>query len=109
MKKQQLAMINDCGVRAAAIRVRAARLMAGLTQSQLSSITGVGPTTISNIEKGMQFPSRKVLQYFYHEHRLDFNFMMAGLYAALPGDVQERIFPFLSSEMQTWDQKHNSS
>lgn len=103
--KQKLAMSNDFGQEAAAIRVRAARNFAQLTQGQLAAKIGTRNTTISNIEKGMQFPSRPLLQYFFHEHRLDFNFMMGGLYAGLPGDVQELIFPLLADARREWDQR----
>lgn len=107
-QKQSLAMINDFSQEAAAIRARAARTFAGLNQGQLAEIIGTRNTTISNIEKGLQFPSRALLQYFFHEHRLDFNFMMAGLYATLPGDVQDRIFAHLEDARNEWDRRENS-
>lgn len=103
--KIRLAMTGDTSQKAASIRSKAARAVSGLSQTSLAQIVGTRNTTISNIEKGLQFPSRALLQYFYHEQRLDFNFMIAGLYAGLPGDVQDRLFPALEAAHSEWDQK----
>lgn len=105
-QKERLAHKGDMGIVACAIRLKAARLAAGLAQTQLASALGLKRTTnISNMEKAHSFPNREIMSYFWREHRIDFNFMMVGHYAQLPGDVQERIFPALEVANNEWDQK----
>lgn len=104
-EKEALARTGDMGIAACAIRLRAARHVASLTQTQLASALGWKRTTnISNMEKAHTYPNREVMSYFFREHRIDFNFLMSGHYAQLPGDVQERLFPALEVASNEWDQ-----
>jgi len=43
------------------IGIRSIRVKKGITQSQLAEITGLSPTSISQIEKGIKRPSTKNL------------------------------------------------
>lgn len=103
--KHALARTGDMGIAACAIRLKAARQAAGLTQTQLATALGLKRTTnISNMEKALTFPNREVMSYFFREHRIDFNFLMSGHYAQLPGDVQAALFPALEVASNEWDQ-----
>lgn len=98
-------MTGDFGVRAAAIRIKAARMAAGLpTQKALADALGFERTTnISNAEKGDQFPNREVMNWLFMEKRIDFNFLMGGQYNQLPEDVQDALFPALESVANEWE------
>ena len=109
-KKMKLAHTHDLGVTACAIRLRAARALTGLNQKELSSkLPWLSPTNLNNMEKGTSFPNRQIMEYYYREHRVDFNFLIGGLYAQLPGDVQERLFSALEVVNSEWDRKQNSN
>ncbi|MBT9383308.1 helix-turn-helix domain-containing protein [Pseudooceanicola sp. CBS1P-1] len=93
------------GVKASAIRVKAARYAAGFDrQSEFATRCGVSKTSYNNIEKGLQFPNRDVMRYLYRAHRIDFNFIMNGDFAQLPADVQASLFPALQRANDEWDQ-----
>ncbi len=49
-----------------------------------------------------------VVRFLYRQHRIDYNFILNGDFAQLPGDVQDRLFPFLVDATNAWDQKENS-
>ena len=107
--KIRLAYQNDMGLEACAVRLRAAYHVTGLkTHKQLAEACGVSKTVLSNAMNGLTYPNRDVLSYLYRAHRIDFNFMMIGLFAQLPGDVQAAIFPALELAKHEWDQKENS-
>lgn len=95
--KTDLARTGDESTEAAALRLRAARDAVGLSQIDLGNAVGRGKSAISNMEKARSFVSMDVMRYLFREHRIDFNFMMAGLYAQLPGDVQDRLFVALEA------------
>lgn len=80
---------------AVAVRMLAARKLAGLSQKDLSEKVGRRISNISNIERAKNLPGWGVMLYFHHSHRVDVNFLMTGAYAQLPGDVQEVLFPLL--------------
>lgn len=104
-EKQALARTGDMGIAACAIRLRAARHAADLSQTGLANALGLKRTTnISNMEKALTYPNREVMSYFFREHRIDFNFLMSGHYSQLPGDVQDRLFPALEVAGNEWDQ-----
>lgn len=92
MDKNTLAMAGRSDVIATAIRMKAARLAAGLSQDALADAMGQGISSISNIERARNFPGWPILIYFFEEHRVDLNFLVTGAYSQLPGDVQERLF-----------------
>ena len=108
LTKERLAMTRDSESKAAAIRLKAARLYTGLSQDDLGAMGGVKNAAISNIEKGRSFPGRPLMTYLFREHRIDFNFLIYGEFAQLPSDVQERLFPFLQSAHNEWDRVTNS-
>lgn len=108
--KQRLAHTGEIGLVACAIRLRAARLSINLTQLQLAQAIGAKRTTnISNMEQAITYPNRELMSFLWREHRIDFNFMMSGHYAQLPGDVQDRLFPALEVANNEWDQKEGLS
>ncbi len=109
-QKTALAHVNDMGLAATAVRLRAAFIVTGLNRHQdLASAAGISKTVLSNAMAGSTYPNRDVLKYLYRAHRIDFNFMMNGDFAQLPGDVQDRIFAALERANSEWDQREDSS
>ncbi|PTE19931.1 hypothetical protein C5F48_20290 [Cereibacter changlensis JA139] len=106
-QKIALAMTGDDSKKAQAIRLRAARHMIGLDQKTLGSEVGLKKTAISNMEMALSYPSLPVMRYLYRAHRVDFNFMMNGDFAQLPGDVQASLFPHLEDARREWDRKES--
>lgn len=96
MDKEALAMTNRDDLVAAAIRLRAAREAMDLSQEDVANAIDLSFSTVSNVERAKSFPSRKLMVYFFREHRIDFNFLIAGNYAQLPGDVLDRLWPALA-------------
>lgn len=106
--KTDLARTGDDSLDAAAARLRAAREVIGLSQEQLGEMVGKRKSAISNMEHARSFVSMDVMRYLFREHRIDFNFMIAGQYAQLPGDVQDRLFAALAALSSASDQASNS-
>ena len=107
--KIRLARVNDMGLEATAIRLRAAFHASGLAQHQdLANAAGVSKSVLSNAMAGGTYPNRDVMKYLYRAHRIDFNFLMNGDFSQLPGDVQERVFAALEVATSEWDQKEGS-
>lgn len=103
--RAKLARLNDMGLKACAIRLRAAQIATGLQAKQLASASGISKTVLSNAMAGDTYPNRDVMKYLYRAHRIDFNFLMNGDFAQLPGDVQAAIFPALEIASSEWDQR----
>lgn len=80
---------------AVAIRMKAARLVANLSQKELANAVDRQISNVSNVERAKNLPGWGIMLYFHHAHRIDVNFLMTGNYAQLPGDVQSEIFPHL--------------
>lgn len=95
--KVALARTGDFSKEAAAVRLRAARMAAGLSQEELGKAAGISKAAISNSEKALSFPGRSALIFLYQAHRIDLNFTMAGQFAQLPGDIQEALFSALAA------------
>lgn len=108
-QKERLARVNDMGLEAAAIRLRAARKSISMAQQDLARAAGIGKTTLNNAEAGLTYVGREVLSYLWRAHRIDFNFLMNGNFAQLPGDVQTALFPALEAATSEWDQREGSS
>jgi DNA-binding XRE family transcriptional regulator len=103
--KEKLAHKGDMGVKASAIRTKAARIASGFGKQQNFALAcGISKTSYNNIEKGIQFPNRDVMKFLYRAHRIDFNFIMNGDFAQLPSDVQESLFSALELANNEWDQ-----
>lgn len=92
MDKNSLAMSGDSDVVSTAIRMKAARLAAGMSQEAVADAMGQRVSSISNIERARNFPGWPILIYFFQQHRIDLNFLVTGVYSQLPGDVQDEIF-----------------
>lgn len=103
-QKEILARTRDASLEAAAARLLAARRVTGLTQAELGEFGGVKKAAIANAEKARAYPGRGVLLYLHREHRIDFNFMIAGEFVQLPQDVQERLFSALVETSKEADQ-----
>lgn len=108
-EKERLAHKNDTGLAACAIRLRAARSVAGLGSKDMAAECGVSKTVYSNAENGETYPNRDVMKHFYRAYRIDFNFLINGDFAQLPGDVQTRLFPALAAANDEWDRKERSN
>ena len=106
--KEALAHTGRMDAASCAIRLRAARIVSGLEQQELARLCGVTKSALANAEAGSSFPSRDVMRYLYRAHRIDFNFMLNGDFAQLPGDVQDRLFPALEVAGREWDRKERS-
>lgn len=108
-QKSKLARVNDMGLAATAIRLRAAFVVTGLGQHlELARAAGISKTVLSNAMAGTTYPNRDLMKYLYRAHRIDFNFLMNGDFSQLPGDVQDRLFPALIAAGNEWDQKEGS-
>ena len=107
-QKERLARLNDMGLEATAIRLRAARMAAGMSQKNLALACDMSNTVLNNAEMGLTAPNHKVMKYLYRAHRIDFNFLLNGDFAQLPGDVQSAIFASLEVATSEWDQKERS-
>ncbi|MDS9468191.1 hypothetical protein RGQ15_11500 [Paracoccus sp. MBLB3053] len=108
--KTKLAHLNDMGLAATAIRLRAAFLATGIPQLQeFARAAKISRTVLSNALSGSTYPNRDVMKYLYRSHRIDFNFIMNGDFSQLPGDVQEKLFPALEVAKNEWDQRESSS
>lgn len=109
-RRTSLARVNDMSLEATAIRLRAAFLVTGLEQHlHLARASGISKSVLSNAMAGASYPNRNVMKYLYRAHRIDFNFIMNGDFAQLPGDVQDRLFPALEAATNEWDQKVDSN
>jgi hypothetical protein len=103
--KQSLARIGDMGIEACAIRLRAALIFTGLRQMDMANEASISKSVLNNAIAGLTFPSRDVMAYLYRAHRIDFNFILHGDFAQLPGDLQERLFLALEAATSEWDRK----
>jgi transcriptional regulator with XRE-family HTH domain len=94
--KERLARTRDASDEAIATRLQAARRAVGLQQKDLARKLGVSATTYNSQEVRGR-PSREAMLLFYREFRIDFNFVLHGDFAQLPGDVQEALFAALAA------------
>lgn len=106
--KARLAHKDDAGLAACAIRLRAARHVTGKMAKELAEEAGVSKTVYSNAENGLNYPARDIMRHLYRAYRIDYNFMLNGDFAQLPGDVQAQLFPALATANSEWDRKASS-
>jgi transcriptional regulator with XRE-family HTH domain len=107
-EKEMLTQLGDMGKNACSVRLLAARMSTGMTQSEASQQSGVPTNSLNNMERGRQFPNREIMRFYFRAHRIDFNFLMHGDFAQLPADVQAQIFDALPSAKRALDQTTNS-
>lgn len=103
-EKERLARRLDDSLPACASRLSAALSVTGITQKQVASLSGVTEQVISNAKKGLNYPSLNILRWLYRQHRIDFNFMIAGEFSQLPFDVQEKLFEALAQQAEQSEQ-----
>lgn len=103
-EKERLARRLDDSVQACAWRLRAALIFAGVKQKEAAEEIGLSETALSNAKKGLNYPSLPTMRWLYRQHRIDFNFLMAGEFSQLPSDVQLKLFDALA----TLDVEHAS-
>jgi transcriptional regulator with XRE-family HTH domain len=92
--KERLARTGDTTPDAIGRRLRAARVITGLSQKDFAALLDLKPQTYNSQEK-RGAPSIDVMQHLYRAHRVDFNFILHGDFAQLPGDVQDELFAAL--------------
>ena len=108
-QKQNLSRVGDMGLEACAIRLKAGVLFTGMRQIDMAAEAGISKSVLNNALAGLTYPSRDVMVYLYRAHRIDFNFILHGDFAQLPGDVQDRLFPLLETAANEWDRKERSN
>ena len=98
--KISLAQTDDMSKAAVCRRFRAAVSAAGYKrQKEFAEAIGTrGVSSINNVFKELQFPSREMMGVLFYGHRIDFNFILAGVFNQLPNDVQEPLFKALQRE-----------
>lgn len=106
-EKNALTLKHDESSQAAGVRLRAARFYVDLGQLELGKAAGVTKSAISNCERGDSYPSRKLMRYFYRNHRIDYNYFIDGEWIDLPGSVQEKLFPLLKTAHSELDQEEH--
>ena len=109
MDKDSLTLLGRSDIAASAIRMRAARLAAGLSQQALADAMGQRISSISNIERAKNFPGWPTMVFLYKEHRVDVNFLVTGNYAQLPADVQASLLSQLVQIHATTDLLEDSA
>lgn len=107
-QKERLARVADMGLEACAIRLKAALLFTGMRQMDMAAEARISKSVLNNALAGLTYPSRDAMVYLHRAHRIDFNFILHGDFAQLPGDVQDRLFPALESATSEWDRKERS-
>lgn len=84
-------MTGDGSPRALARRLLYARIASGFAkQVEMADALGVSKTTYGHQEKNGK-PSVGTMRFLYINHRIDFNFVLNGDFAQLPGDVQRAL------------------
>lgn len=106
-QKERLMLTGDSSKEAVGVRLKAARQVAGISQVELGNAIGKVTSAVNNMEKARSFASIDVMRYFYREHRIDFNYFIAGLYSQLPADVQDDLLAALQDLTETSDPKHD--
>lgn len=92
-----LARYGDTSREASAVRFRAARMVSGLSQTEMARVANLKKQAISMTENGRSFPNREAMIYLFRRHRIDFNYFVYGALAQLPGDVQADLVAALRS------------
>ncbi len=69
---------GDVSIEACAHRLSIVLEALGISQSDLASAVGFQNSSITNMVKARQFPSRDVMTYLYFQYGVDFNYMFVG-------------------------------
>lgn len=94
--REALFRLNDYSDEAVALRLRAAREVAGYKgQTDLAEALGIKYQTYHSQEKRGR-PTPATVRFLYKNHRIDFNFIYNGDFSQLPGDVQQALEAALS-------------
>ncbi len=62
------------------LRIKSFRKSKNLTQDDLSTIIGIEPANVSNIERGISFPSKTTLFALIEKCKIEPNFLLGFLY-----------------------------
>lgn len=96
-ERELLFRLNDDTDEAVAMRLRAAREVAGYKgQKDFAKALDLNYQTYHSQEKRGR-PTPSTVRYLYRNHRIDFNFIYNGDFLQLPGDVQQALEAALSS------------
>ncbi len=74
----QAVRFGDSTIEACAGRLVLALETIGLSQSDLATAVGFQNSSITNMVKARQFPSRDVMLHVYFRYGIDFNYMFVG-------------------------------
>lgn len=85
---------GDTSAEAIHKRLVAARMMTGLSQKELAAKVGLKYTTFRSQEQSGA-PSVRLMSYFLAAFQVDYNFILGGDPARLPGDVLQEILKHL--------------
>lgn len=95
-ERERIFRLNDGDEHAVAMRLRAARIVAGYkSQKDFAEALGINYKTYHAQEKG-GVPSHKTVRFLHRNYRIDFNFVYNGDFLQLPGDVQAALESLLS-------------
>lgn len=87
-EREKLFRLNDDSDEAVAMRLRAAREVAGYKrQRDFAEALEINYQTYHSQEKRGR-PTASTVRFLYRNHRIDFNFVYNGDFLQLPGDVQ---------------------
>ncbi len=75
---QRATRYGDPSIAACAHRLHLSLSALNISQSELASAVGFQNSSITNMVKARQFPSRDVMLYLYFQYGVDFNFMFIG-------------------------------
>lgn len=97
-QKTQLARTDDMSKQAVCLRFRAAVKASGYdSQQAFANAAGVGVSSVNNVFKEIQYPSRQMMASLFRGHRVDFNFILVGQFNQLHSDVQDALFATLDA------------
>lgn len=99
MKSDLLAAVRygDVTIEACAARLTLALEAIELSQSDLAAAVGFQNSSITNMVKARQFPSRDVMIHLYFEHGVDFNYIFVGEIASLSHRNIEKFYTAIQS------------
>lgn len=95
-EKRRLACTGDMEKAATALRVKAARSMAGLSVHELARRALSTRENIEATEAAQVFPSFSLMWVFWRSHQIPQDFFIQGDFHRIPQDVERRLFAELS-------------